>query len=61
MFVTMARGETEGAVIEIGFLDGFTTMREDRKSKFAKARRETAPRSVAEWSSPRLALNLGFA
>ena len=48
-------------MIEIGFLDGFTPMREDRESKFAKARRETAPRGVAEWSSPRLALNLGFA
>ncbi len=26
-------------MIEIGFLDGFTTMREDRKNKFAKLRR----------------------
>jgi hypothetical protein len=43
MFRLWARDETEGAVIEIGFLDGFTTMREDRKSKFAKARRETPP------------------
>ncbi len=43
MFRLWARDETEGAVIEIGFLDGFTTMREDRKSKFAKARRETSP------------------
>jgi len=42
-----ARDETEGAVIEIGFLDGFTTMREDRKSKFAKARRETSPSGQA--------------
>jgi len=40
MFGLWARGETEGAVIEIGFLDGFTTMREDRKRKFAKARRD---------------------
>ena len=37
----LARGEREGAVTGIGFLDGFTTMREDRKSKFAKAERET--------------------
>jgi len=43
MFPLWARDKTEGAVIEIGFLDGFTTMREDRKSKFAKARRETPP------------------
>ena len=43
MFPLWARDKTEGAVIEIGFLDGFTTMREDRKSKFAKARRETSP------------------
>jgi hypothetical protein len=39
----MARGETEGAVIEIGFLDGLTTMRIDRESKFAKARGEAPP------------------
>jgi hypothetical protein len=43
MFGIWARGETEGAVIEIGFLDGFTTMREDRKRKFAKARRDAPP------------------
>jgi hypothetical protein len=43
MFWLWARGEREGAVIEIGFLDGFTTMREDRKNKFAKARREAPP------------------
>ena len=43
MFGLLARGETEGAVIEIGFLDGFTTMREDRKRKFAKARRDAPP------------------
>lgn len=27
-------------MIEIGFLDGFTTMREDRKNRFVKSRRE---------------------
>ncbi len=41
MFGKWARGEREGAVIEIGFLDGFTTMREDRTNKFAKPRRGT--------------------
>jgi hypothetical protein len=41
MFWIWTRSEREGAVIEIGFLDGFTTMREDRKSKIAKSRRET--------------------
>lgn len=30
-------------MIEIGILDGFTPMREDRESKFAKARREPPP------------------
>jgi hypothetical protein len=39
MFRLWARGERESAMIEIGFLDGFATMREDRNSKFVKARR----------------------
>ncbi len=40
MFWPWTRGDREGAVIEIGFLDGFTIMREERKSKFAHAWRD---------------------